>query len=311
MDNISRVADLIDDIAMKVYDEADNQNKKINYLESLCITMDYLTGIDNEFITNKCKKAFNEIKNINLNSEELRQALFLQEIKAYKQINLNLDSITPPSIAMILAYIMKQVDNMTILDLGLGIANLSIIVSHYLNVHTNFIGIEQNGILCDLVKSKANLLQIPMEIHMNDCLDFSYNNVDAIISDVENYEYNNEYYHSPLYDEGVRSYAYLLIEKHIHSGKDNALSYYIVDNDFFSYEGNQLFKNELFKYAHIKCLITLPSNFFRGKPKIILVISKNNANEKVDTTLFNLPSINNNTNYLKVLNNIKDLLSKE
>ena len=105
-------------------------------------------------------------------------------------------------------------------------------------------------------------------------MQYNYRNVDVIIGDLPNYEYINENYHSELYDAGVRNFQYLAIEKHLASGLDNATGYYLVDSDFFTNEESQKFKDVFSKYAYIKSIVVLPANFFKGSPKMILVVER-------------------------------------
>ena len=308
MDVINRVADLIDELAMKVYDDYVANNNKISYLESLTIALEFINGEDYKYSDKSLIETYKLLSDIKINEEDLRKALFFEEIKAFKHLNLSLDAITPDAVCMIIACIMKRFKNMNVLDLGIGLGNLSVILKHYLDVDFNLIGIEQSEVLCNYLKAKANFLQIPMEIHFQDTLDMNYQNIDAIIADVDNYQYENEYYSSALYDLGVRDYDYLLIEKHLDSGNPDALSYYIVESDFFSRCDSKTFREVFIKKAYFKAIITLPTSFNKNKQKIILVVKKKKENENVSTTVFNIPEIKNNKDINKLLINIRNTM---
>ena len=171
MDKIAMVADLFDDLAMKIYDVNKEADNKITYLEALTFALNLLNGsierIDEGYVP-----YLKKIEAISLNHEELRRALFLDEIKAFKDLNLNLDEITPDAIGLIISEIIPKRKMMTILDLGLGLGNLSKTIDGALDGNINFIGVEQNNLLCAYVEAYCNLAQIKMEIHMEDLLNY-------------------------------------------------------------------------------------------------------------------------------------------
>lgn len=302
MDKICELADRIDDLAMMIYNDYHEQGIKINFLEALNKTLDYMNGQDDLMINLKeAKKLYQEITKIDLSLDEARRALFLEEIKAYRHINFNMSSITPDVMALILIHLMNIKSKSTILELGIGTGNLSSTIFTNLDKDLHFIGVEQNQDLCELVKNKANFLKMPMEIHMEDNLSFNYPNVDYIIADIDSYEYENEYYDSELYKKGVRNYSYLLMEKHLSSGKEDADAFYIVDTSFFSHNDSKLFKEFFDKYAYFKYIITLPSSFFVKETKMILIVSKRLDDKKHTTNIINLP----NDNWQQILLNIR------
>ena len=313
MDKISKTTDLYDEQAMIIYDYYLKNNQKISYLKALIILFNILSNNDevDELPSNLKEDIISKISQIKVNQEELRKALFLLEIKAYKQLAFPLDSFTPDAIGVIISFLLPK-KNLTILDLGMGSGNLSFVIADEMankGYDVHLIGIEQDQLLCELAAALSNLLMISSEIHMEDCLSFNYPNVDILIADVSNYEYHNDYYQSPLYSQGVRKYVYLLMEKHLDSIVDDGLQFYIVDTDFFSCNEAYLFKQELDKKAYIKAIINLPSNFFKEKQKMIIVLKSNN-HEKRDTHIINIPNIDKNNEWRKVLLNLKELMEK-
>ncbi len=321
MDVINKVSDLLDEIAMAYYNSLVIEDKKITYLSCLtktynyieddeCLAKDNLLDEDIEKII-KFKK---EILQIKINLEELRKAILLLEIKAYKHSFMDLDQITPDGVGVILTFLLdinkhhKKVGNL--LDVSVGSGNLIAVIENYSKQKWHYIGIEQNLDLCNYLEAKANFLEIPIDIHIQDTLELNYQNVDTIIGDIPNYQYENEYYSSPLYDKGVRDFTYLTIERHLSSGNNDTRSYYLVDHDFFEYSGSNLFKEEFLKKAFFKAIIVLPQNFFQDKPKMVLVVDKRLEGIKCETNIFTMPNYQEQDKWQQTLKNIKSYLEE-
>jgi site-specific DNA-methyltransferase (adenine-specific) len=296
-------------------------NPKVSYLECLAKSL-------NAFLDDEPFKGENLIDRnveqmiaiidkavqIPINEEELRKALLLLEIKAFKHKNLSFDNITPDAVAIIFTFLidlkrLNKVNNL--LDITVGIGNLSMIVSNYSKNAWNLIGIEQDLDLCNYLEAKANFLEKSFDIRCQDNLQFNYRNVDVIVGDLPNYEYENENYHSELYDSGVRNFQYLAIEKHLASGHETTTSYYLVDNDFFTNKDSQKFKDVFSKYGYIKAIIVLPTNFFKGSPKMILVIEKIKENVNKETNIFTLPNYQDQIKWNQALIKIKEYMEEK
>jgi hypothetical protein len=95
------------------------------------------------------------------------------------------------------------------------------------------------------------------------------------------------------------------------SGSDTSTSYYLVDNDFFTNKDSQKFKEVFCKYAYIKSIIVLPSNFFKGSPKMILVIEKIRDNVNKETNIFTLPNYQDKTKWNQTLLKIKEYMEEK
>ena len=114
-----------------------------------------------------------------------------------------------------------------------------------------------------------------------------------------------------MYDEGVRSFTYLAIERHIDSGKENTRAYYLVDSDFFTLQGSDIFKKEFQKRAFFKAIIVLPVNFFKGKPKMIVVVEKRQPDVKCSTNIFTMPNFEEQEKWQQTLINIKNYMEEK
>lgn len=320
-DNINIISDYIDEIAMLYYESKVLVNPKISYLE--CLSKSLNAFLDEEpfkgenLIDRNVEQMLEIIDKaiqVPINEEELRKALLLLEIKAFKHRNLSFDNITPDAVSIIFTFLIdlkrtKKVNNL--LDITAGIGNLSIVISNYSKNKWNLIGIEQDIDLCNYLESKANFLEKSFDIRCQDTLQYSFRNVDVIVGDLPNYHYENENYHSELYDQGVRNFQYLAIEKHLTSGNENCTSYYLVDNDFFTNQDSQKFKEVFSKFAYIKAIIVLPTNFFQSSPKMILVIEKNQETTSKATNIFTLPNYQDQTKWNQTLIKIKEYMEEK
>lgn len=318
MSVINIVSDLIDEIAMCYYNSLVIENKRVSYLTCLTKTLNYLQ--DNDLLSKdnlldedieKIIQLKNEVESIEINLEELRRAVFLLEIKAYKHSNMLLDQITPDGVGIIFTFLLDlEKESKRLLDVAGGTGNLLFVINNYAKNKWEMSTIEQNIDLCNYLASKANFLELYLDIHAQDTLEFNYANIDTIIGDIPNYQYDNEYYSSPLYDQGVRDFTYLTIERHLESGSEDTRAYYLVDSDFFEYPSSNLFKNEFLKKAFFKAIVVLPQNFFQGKPKMIVVVEKRREGIKCETNIFTMPNYQEQDKWQQTLINIKNYLEE-
>ena len=106
----------IDNTAVTNYDK---EKGRLNYYECLCTVIDYFLGIKNiddshldDETKNKITDLFDdlddEIEENSLNSEEVRRALLLLDIKGFKNLNFSLDIITPDNVAYIVAKLIDK-----------------------------------------------------------------------------------------------------------------------------------------------------------------------------------------------------------
>lgn len=313
--DINKIADVIDEVAMAYYEAGVATNPHYSYLEALTSSLASINeqkivvkGLTPEVQT-KIKENLTLFDHLPMDQEALRKALFLLEIKAYKHAHYALDQMMPDGVAIIFTFLINCLNlehHTAILDLTLRNANLSVVLANYLNGHYHFLGIEANHALCLYDEQKANLLQIHLDIRFQDALKFSYADVGAIVGDLSNYEYQNKYYTSPMYDEGIRDFCYLAIEKHLASGDDDTLGFYLVDADFFSLPNKDLFKKHFEKDGFFKAIITLPPNFFLGEPKLIVVVAKKCSKYQQRTSIFTMPNYVNQEDWQKTLIKIKN-----
>ena len=257
---ILKIVDTFDE-ASKIYyyevidEEKDNtsvtnyniQISRTNYYECLLDMIDYFLGNKelniSEETLEKIDELFTSLENAldeyNLTNEEMRRALLLLDINGFKHVNYPLDYITPDVVAIICNRLIQSVyqENITLLDFNFGIGNLAFYIANNLSQEVGLIGIENHSLLLRVAAKKADLMEQDLVIYHQDALEFIPSDIDVVVSDIATHDYENPNYHSYLYDNNVKYFPYLAIERYLELDK-NPLYIYIIDNDFFLKEGN-------------------------------------------------------------------------
>ena len=89
----------------------------------------------------------------------------------------------------------------------------------------------------------------------------------------------------------------------------------LVDTNFFSKNGSEVFKEKIAPYVDIKALVVLPNNFFLNDPKMILILEKVSDGNNIRSpktsfaaNVFMLPSIAKKDKFKETIENIKAYL---
>lgn len=302
----------IDNTAVTNYDK---EKGRLNYFECLFKVIDYFLEIldiddshlDEETIE-KIKSLYDqldeEIEQNGLNSEEVRRALLLLDIKGFKNLNFSLDLITPDNVGYIVSKLVERLitkKKVTLLDFNFGIGNLAFTINNNLEKKVNLIGIDNHPLMTEIAIHKANLMQEDVTIFHQDALEYLPKDVDLVVSDIATYDYYNDNYQSYLYSKGVRYFPFLAIEHYLNLQKD--VTYiYIIDNNFFSQKGSEELRELLDEKATIKAFITLPTDMFQSADlgKALLVL-KNKPSETKNVPIFMLPSTKNKEAFLNTM----------
>lgn len=341
---ILKLSDTLHDAAMLYYygsinEEVDNtrvtnynlEKGRLNYYESLLQVINYFLEIDDinsshleegtiEKITTLFKKLDQSIEENGLNSEEVRKALLLLDIKGFKNLNYPLDLITPDNVGYIISKIVEAMyknKKINLLDFNVGVGNLLFTIVNNIDNEVEMVGIDNHALMARVVTSKANLLQEQMVIYHQDALEIIPSGINLVVSDIAAYEYENQDYSSELYDEGVRYFPYLAIEHYLNI-KNPCTYIYIIDSDFFSKFGNDKFKNMLGKKATLKAFVTLPPDMFQKESEFKSLLILNNTpradkemymyeSSSLGMHMYVLPSLKKKNAFL---NKMSDLLNE-
>lgn len=335
MDSINRMVDLFDEAAMKCYyslideekenTDVTNYNKErpsLNFYEALLKVIDYFLEEKPLHIDEDSQKEIDDILDAfrfdveenGINTEEIRRALLLLDIKAFKNVNFPLDIITPDTIGMIFArliqaYFSKE-DKLTIVDPNFGIGNLMFTIRNHIKKELKMIGMDNHELLTRVAVAKANMMMEDLIMYYQDALEYQIHDIDVVVSDLATYNYENDQYHSELYDKGIRYFPYLVIENDVKSEEFHP-SFYLIDNQFFTHQNSKEFNIYLTTHASIECLIVLPTTLFQKEEdaKSILVLT-NKPKKHKDMHIFMLPSLSNTSLFISKLNEIEYFLKE-
>lgn len=302
----------IDNTAVTNYDK---EKGRLNYYECLLTVIDYfleIKDIEESHLDDETKEKIftlfsdldEEIEKESLNSEEVRRALLLLDIKGFKNLNFSLDLITPDNVGFIITKLVERLINkkkFSMLDFNFGIGNLAFTIVNNLDKEVNLIGIDNHSLMSEIAIHKANLMQEDITLFHQDALEYLPKDIDLVVSDLATYDYINDNYKSELYDKGVRYFPYLAIEHYLNLQSD-AKYIYIIDNNFFSQKGSEDLRKILNEKATMKAFITLPTDMFQSAElgKALLVL-ENKPSENKNVEIFMLPSTKNKEAFLNTM----------
>ena len=157
-ETILKIVDTFDECAMLYFDGTTNElyeNTDItkynverphtNFFECLLKCVGYfLDGdelkVDEEKVEKQIIEKLDDLKDYlektGVNSEEVRRAFLLLDIKGFKNVNFSLDLITPDAIAIIISELVKYSCNkekLTLLDFNFGVGNLAFTIVNHLD----------------------------------------------------------------------------------------------------------------------------------------------------------------------------------
>ena len=278
------------------------------FLENKSLTID---EDKNQQIMDLFDNLNNQIEKNGLNNEEVRRALLLLDINGFKNINFDLDMITPDVIALIICFLLEPMlkENQTILDGNFGCGNLIYTLSTHLAKEFKIIGLENHGLLADIAVHKANMMNLDVSIFHQDALEYIYNDIDYIVSDIAEYDYENEEYHSKLYDQNIKYFPYLYIEHNLQMPTPHT-GIYLVSNNFFNQPGNEQFREVLKEKGYIHSFITLPESLFLNKEntKSIMIIKTTEDLSNKKTDIYMLPNISETEKFMEIISTIQESL---
>ena len=330
---INLMIDTFDEATMKYYYASIDEEKEntdvtnynvekptTNFYECLFRVIDYFLEGKELGISEEVKEEIDqlldnfslEVEKHNINSEEIRRALLLLDIKAFKNVNFPLDIITPDAIGIIFARLInayfKDQKELLGVDYNFGVGNLMFTIKNHANADVHMIGMENHGLLASVATHKANMLDEPLEMHFQDALEYHIYDIDFATSDVAEYDYVNEEYHSYLFDKGINYFPYLLLEHDLTTETPHT-SFFLVNNKFFSHKDSVEFNHFLHEHGKIIALISLPLSFFQSEEDAkSIIILKNEPSSSKDMHIYMLPEFANTQVFIKTLEEIEEYL---
>ena len=238
-------------------------------------------------------------------NEEIRKALVLLLVTAFKHVKSSLDLMTPDFISYLFTFIInalfekeikkEKMNKISILDVNLGTSNLINLISNNLSFESELLGIEINNEYALISEAFSSLQGNSVSIYNNSCLDYMTLSANVIIGDLDCKEEDGKYL------------PYEIILKYQHTNVDKSFMIFLVDNDFFNKPQIEEFKKG-FKGSIIG-LIALSESLFKKQAKSILIISPKKY-KSLDALAINLPSEKEEQKHLEALYNIRKWLNK-
>ena len=264
--NLELFYDVFDESCDFLYDKL-----HLKYLDLIILTAnnilagEVLNDLEDEDIK-KLNKIYAKLTDVDFNVEEIRKAMQAQILKGIKEMNFQNGLTTPDSIGLLMAYLISRLSkakSLNICDPLIGSGNMLYTISNHLTANLNLFGCDHNEYMIKIAKVFADLLDTNVELHLEDTLNLKIYNLDFIVFDMPNVIKDKDDY---LPYKWVLHYNELI--------KYDGYIIGLINNDFFDYDNNKRFKEELLKTSSIVCLIELPDNMFVSKPKSIIVINK-------------------------------------
>lgn len=240
-----------------------------------------------------------------VSKEEIRRGIqlaVLQGMKKNAQVN---HQMTPDSIGMLISYfvskLMKDKQDITILDPAAGTGNLLYTVMNTLAVNLEASAVEIDEVLVRLAAVTAELLEQPVSFLIQDALrPLLVDPVDIVVSDlpVGFYPDDDNGSNYRLMPEEGHAYAHhLFIEQSLNHTKPGGYNLFVIPASLFESEQSTQLHGFLKSHAIIRAVIQLPEAIFKSKAheKSILIIQKQTDEKRAlpEVLLAKVPTMTN------------------
>ncbi|WP_046176701.1 class I SAM-dependent methyltransferase [Domibacillus indicus] len=262
----------------------------ISYLEALGETAENLFHGHvlqeelNEMDEKRLQKLYKEANLEQHSKEAIRKSYQLAILKGMKEHVQPNHQMTPDSIGLFIAYLLKKSmqgkSAFTLLDPTIGTGNLVTTVLNEFNGQIEAHGVDLDDVLLKLAYAGANLLHHPITLYNQDALEpLLIDPVDVVVCDLPVGYYPNderaEAYR--LKADSGHSYAHhLFIEQSLRHTKPGGHLLFIIPNGLFESTEAKKLQAFLTEEAYIEGVIQLPETLFKSRQaaKSILMIRK-------------------------------------
>lgn len=286
-DNLELFFDCLDESNNLLYEKVHKP-----YFELLEMTVqnilagEILTDLDEED-TQALQKIYDKIADVDFSVEDVRKAMQAIVLRCFKEMRIPNGNTTPDTLGIFIAYLITKLcpeKEISIADPLCGTGNLILTVSNHLDKLCHLYACDNDLWMTKLTKMTADLLSAPIEVFLQDTLQLNLSGINACIFDMP---------HSGLDEQTKEYFPYTAVLSYIPMLRPDGCMIGIVENDFFNYDKNKRFKEELLKEMTIIGLVELPDSMFVStKPKIILVLQKRVMKDK-KCFMVKLPSFTN------------------
>lgn len=298
--------DYLDQSAMRLY-EAD----KTPYLEGISLALSFL--LDDTISKNVTANVHQDltaykaaILHQSFPKESVRKAIQLALLKGFKHMEITNSMMTPDSIGMFIAYLLKKLydnqKNLKVLDPLLGTGNLCATLHNHYADSLRFIGLDADSLLCHIARNFFDALEMKHGVYHQDTLTYQGPAVDLIVTDfpIESQSRKHSYF------------PYEVIMHHQASLKPYGFFLAIIENDFFEQKEAPGFKKRLLEKMHLFGLIKFDEGLFKNHPQSLLIMQKKHqASETIDDFLLaDLPPFTEQKAFQRTLDQIEEWFKK-
>lgn len=257
-------------------------------------------GIPNAETVLELENIYEQLKTIELNSEEKRKLTQLLLLKVSKIDGLPMNyQLTPDSIGFLFAYLIGQLypqeETLDILDMASGTGNLLLTVIEHLNLekkNTRGFGVDIDDTLLSVSAISCEWLNVPVQLfHQDGLQDLLLEPVDVAIGDLPVGYYPNDenaQNYKTACSEG-HSYAHhLLLEQTMKYVKPNGYGLFLVPTNILETQQSTFLKKWLKDAVYLQGIIQLPSELFKNKQsrKSILLLQNKGMFSKQASKVF-------------------------
>lgn len=262
----------------------------ITYLEALGETAEnlfhgYVLQEElNEVDEKRLQKLYSQANLDRLSKESIRKSFQLAILKGMKEHVQPNHQMTPDSIGLFIAYLLRKSIGhktaFTLLDPAIGTGNLVTTILNEFNGKVEAHGVDLDDVLLKLSYAGSNLLQHPISLYNQDALEpLLIDPVDVVVCDLPVGYYPNDLRAAEykLKAESGHSYAHhLFIEQSLRHTKPGGQLFFIVPNGLFESAEAKKLQSFLTEEVYIEGVIQLPESLFKNKQaaKSILMLRK-------------------------------------
>ncbi|OMP67451.1 class I SAM-dependent methyltransferase [Domibacillus epiphyticus] len=262
----------------------------VTYLEALgetaenlfhgYVLQEELTEIDKK----RVQKLYDNARLERYSKESIRKSYQLAILKGMKEHVQPNHQMTPDSIGVFIAYLMRKSNGskkpFILLDPAIGTGNLVTTVLNEFDGMVEAHGVDLDEVLLKLAYAGANLLRHPITLYNQDALEpLLIDPVDVVVCDLPVGYYPNDVRAADyrLNADSGHSYAHhLFIEQSLRHTRPGGQLFFIIPNGLFESPESKKLQAFLTEEVYIEGVIQLPESLFKNKQaaKSILMMRK-------------------------------------
>ncbi len=300
--------DYVEVVADTLYRE-----QKTPYLTSIKRALDILLDEDygdelGKEARRRLESARNSVTDEPFARENVRKAIQLSLLKAFKHERITNAMVTPDSIGMFMAYLLKKLYDdkpaTSILDPLAGTGNLLATLHNHYRDDVVYYGIDSDALLCEVARNLLDAMEADHQIFHQDTLTYQGPIVDVIVTDF------------PVEDVSRRHayFPYDVILHHIQHLQPGGFFMGLIENDFFDQPEQKKFRERLLEQAHLFGLLKLDEGLFDNHPQSILLLQKKLRKDEAhreDFLIADLPPFRDEQRFQQALHKIENWFAKK